>query len=93
MIPELETLLLQWFRLEQRSDKAREVVIEAQTVFNEISHDQENVQDRIEELADDSKVDGLIIDGKHVAIIPFLNDNGVRIDILDFQEPLRKELP
>ena len=91
MIPELETLLLQWFRLEERASAAREVINDWQTKLSALNHDQENVQDRIEDLADTSKVDGLIIDGKHVAIIPFLNDNGVRIDILDFQEPLRKE--
>ena len=91
MSPELESLLLQWFRFEQRAAETREAVVEAQTTHNAILHDQENVQDRIEDLADSSKVDGLIIDGKHVAIIPVLNDNGVRIDVLDFQEPLREE--
>jgi hypothetical protein len=91
MSPELESLLIRWFRLDQRADETRKAITEAQTAHNAVLHDQGDIQVRIEDLANDSKVDGLIIDGKHVAIIPFTNDNGVRIDVLDFQEPLRKE--
>jgi len=91
MIPELEAQILRWFRLEQKKIAARVEVEDAQTKFSELDHDQGNVHDRIEDLVAGSKVKGLVVDGKYIAVIPFTNDNGVRIDIIEFNEPLRKE--
>ena len=91
MIPELESLVLQWFRSEQKKIAASAVVADAQAKLQDLFGDQENVHERIEDLVTESDIKGLVVDGKYIAVIPFTNDNGVRIDIIDFQEPLRKE--
>jgi hypothetical protein len=93
MKPELESLMLRWFRLEQKKIAAYAVVEDAQAKLRALIHDQENVHDSIEDLVVDSDVTGLVVDGKYIAVIPFTNDNGVRIDIIEFNEPLRKEEP
>jgi hypothetical protein len=92
MTPELESLTLQWFRKDQEMTTARAEIMDAQAKFSALEHDQENIRDRIDDLIRGNGIQGLFVDGQHIVIVPPpTNDHGIRIEVVDFQEPLREE--
>ena len=91
MIPELEAQILRWYRLEQKKIAATEFLMEAQAKHDAIEHDQGNIHDRIVDLITDSDIIGLTVDGSHIAVIPYDDVDDTRIEVIEFQEPLRRE--